>query len=405
MSKIIARYWILIVAALLLGMYFFGYQRMFFHQDDLDWFLLADRPFVQVMLAPIGDHINYLFRILLALEWSVFRLNFPLYLAISILMHAIVIGMLYQLVEITTLRKDLAIASAILFSINTNWTEIVLWISGQTISITVIFVLWGMICLFRKKRVYLSMFLAGLTSALALGLPIASLAVYGYIIKTKKLTVVGLASIGSLLLSVFIYLTKATDGTKIELGINWVLKVVVVWVLMIVNTVVGRLFLPFDRFEMTRIALSTVGILIVTYLLRKKIYEIVTDKWSLFLIVQIAIYYLVVAAGRAQYGIGIMRAERYAYLGFALIILLVARIARKTKVNPIMFVVPVVILQIFGFYHRANSYVVRPQQLKQLFNEVHANGFSGHKPEEYLPHFVLNDERLRYGDLMKLMKD
>ena len=46
------------------------------------------------------------------------------------------------------------------------------------------------------------------------------------------------------------------------------------------------------------------------------------DTWSRFLILQIVIYNLI-GSGRAQYGIGIMRAERYAYLGLAFLLLIV----------------------------------------------------------------------------------
>lgn len=405
MEKIIKRYWVVIAGGLLSGVFAYGYHKMYFHQDDLDWFILANRPFLQVMTAPIGDHINYLFRILLYLEWSAFGFSFPGYLVVSVLMHAFAVYLLYRLVLITTKRSDLAISSALIFTINTNWTEIILWISGQTISITVIFVLWAMICVYQKKHVLMSTILAGWTSALALGLPIAGIMTYGYEPKIKKLTKVGISAVGSLILTAIIYLTKATDGTKVEMSISWGINVVLVWGLMVINTVVGRLFIPFDRLESIRIVLVVVGMLWGVYLNRRKLVEIIRDKWSVYLILQIIFYYLIVAAGRAQYGIGIMRAERYGYLGFALIILLVVRAIRNTKTKLIVWVIPLVILQAFGLYYRAEQYILRPQQLKGLIEEVKVRGALSYDSEAFLPHFVLNDERLKYGDLIKLLND
>ncbi len=65
----------------------------------------------------------------------------------------------------------------------------------------------------------------------------------------------------------------------------------------------------------------------------------------------------------------------------------------------------VMVVQSGGFFVRGNDSVVRPQQVKQLFIEIDKQGRENIRMDEYLPYFVLNDERLKYQDLMNLMID
>lgn len=395
MEKIITKYWIYIVGVMLIGTYFWGANNMYFHQDDLDWFILANRPFTQVLQAPIGDHINYLWRILLSIEWNLFGLNFAPYLVVSLLLHGGVIWLLYKIAYETTKRRDLSAIAATLFAINTNWTEIVLWISGQTISITVLFVLMAMRSVWNKRGELMWLLLTSWTSALAIGVIGASTLVF------KKLRWSGLIT---LILLGLIYKLWGTDGTQIAYSFDWAIKVVEVATLMLVNTVMGRLIIPFDRYEILRIAIVLVGGVVLIWKYRNRVFELWSDKWSRFLIIQLILYNLIVAAGRAQFGVGIMRAERYAYLGLALVLLIAARILRNTKISLLVWIVPILVgLQIVGFYRRGSDYIVRPQQLKQLVDQV-KSGEDKSEGDKYLPHFVLNDDRLKYSDLYKLMK-
>lgn len=409
-SRIIEKWWWVITGIILGGLYVYGYKEMFFHQDDLDWLAMANHPFWQVMASPIGDHVNYLFRVLFKIEWNIFGLYFPGYYAVSVTMHAIVIYLLYLLARETSGRRDLAAICALLFTINTNWTEVVLWISGQTISITVLFVLLAMLSIWKKRGEVLTLFLASWTSALALGLPFATLLVYGlqkskkyfYMLKPKT----GWGTLLTLLGVAMVYYFFGTDGTKIEFGWQWGVQVAMVWVLAMVNSVVGRLFMPFDRFETLRIMGVLIFFLGGMWIWRDKLISIWRDSWSRFLILQISFYYLIVSVGRAQYGVGIMRAERYAYLGLALFLLLVVRVLRGWKMGGWVWIVPaLIIVQCLGFYVRARAYVIRPQQMRTLFEEVRRTDPKDIDPDKYLPHFVLNDERLRYSDLLKLMND
>lgn len=396
MAKIITKWWWVLSSLMLLGMYLYGYLRMYFHQDDLDWFILANRPLLQVMQTPIGDHVNYVWRLLLKIEWDLFGMNFPPYLVVSVLIHLGVIGLLYKLARLSSGRADLAAMAALLFSINTNWTETILWISGQTITITTLFVLLVMVAIWKKKGELIWLLLASWTSALAMGVLGATILV---VRKLRWQTVGVLFGLGA------IYKLWATDGTSIPVSLEWIAKVASVWGLMLINSVIGRLLIPFDRLEMVRIGMVSLCMVYGLWRMRGKLLDIWLDQWSRFLLLQLGIYNLIVAVGRAQYGIGIMRSERYTYLGLLLTLLLAVRVMRGVKIGRWGWLISIiVIVQGIGLYHRANVYIERPQQLKKLVQEIRQTDTTKINSEAYLPHYVLNDERLKYLDLVPLLK-
>jgi hypothetical protein len=405
MQKIIEKWWWVAVLVILGGIYAYGYQNMFFHQDDLDWLIMANRSFWSLMAQPLSDHINYLFRLLLAFEWNAFHLNFPWYLEVSVGIHAVVIGLLYKLARETSRRADLAGAAALIFAINTNWNEVVLWSSGQTISISVVFILLSMLLIWQKKHEAIGVGLANLTSALAIGLIPATFLVYGVDYQHKRLKKLGIAMGIILTLVLLIYKWRATDGTQVDISWPWVLRVAEVMVLGVINTVVGRLMIPFDRFEMVRIGIVSLLLVGAGWKWRREFKDICQDSWSRFLILQLFFYYLIVAVGRAQYGVGIMRAERYAYLGLVLVLLLLVRTLRGWQIGKWVWVIPLIVMvQVAGFYTRAQAYVVRPQQLRVLFREIRSQDKSQIDPTAYLPYFVLNDQRLKYKDILSLFE-
>lgn len=397
MEKIITKWCWLLVSLLLLGMFVYGYKEMYFHQDDLDWFVIAKGNIGEVIRYPIGDHVNYVWRALIKMEWEAFGWYYPAYLGVSLLIHALVIKSLYQITKATTLRRDLGTIVAILFCVNTNWTETILWMSGQTITITALFVLFVMYRVWQDKLSWFWLILCSWTSALAIGM-------YGaiwFVYPKWRGKIVGVL----LLLGAFYYFLS-TDGTAIEYGLAWAVSVVMVAGLGFLYSVVGRLLLPFDMFEKWVIAIVVVIGIWIGVKYRDKIKEVWRDPWSQFLSIQLVLYYLIVAVGRAQYGIGIMRAERYAYLGLALFLLLIARTLRNIELKKwhLAGVGIIVVMQSISLFFRANEYRVRPQQLKQLINEMRTEGVDSDKTQDYLPHFVFNDERWRYSDLQKLLK-
>lgn len=386
-----------LIEVILAMIYLWGAQNMYFHQDDLDWFLLVKRPWEEVLRYPVGDHVNYLFRLLMYLEWNWFGFNFAPYLAVSTLMHAIVIWLIYVVAKVSSGRKDLAAIAALLFSVNTNWTEVVLWISGQTISITAIFVLWAMIGIWRRRGAGFLLMLSSWTSALALGLLGATMLTYRYLRWWAMGIGFGVA---------MIYWWRGGDGTSLPIDLAWAGQVVIVSGLMVVNTVIGRLFIPFDRFELIRILVVVALMAYGSWRYRGLMLQIWRDTWSRFLLWQVVIYYLIVAAGRAQFGVGIMRAERYAYIGLALILILLVRVLREVKLGKWGWLVGMMVcVQVAGLYIRARGYIERPQQLKSLVETIKQTGGRELNGDDYLPRFVLNDDRLKYRDLMSLIND
>lgn len=404
MQKVSDKWWV--IAAIMLGViYGYGHQKMFFHQDDLDWLILANKSWGGIIAAPIGDHINYLWRLLLKSEWELFGLNFPAYLTVSVALHGMNVWLLYQVARRIG-NESWARLAALIMSVNTNWTETVLWMSGQTILITATLVLLANWARSRKKWQLTTLALASLTSALALGTVVASGLIDGIDWTKKKLKRVGVGVgivVGWIAL---IYLTVASDGTELAVSGNWVVKVIGVMGLAIVNTAVGRAIIPFDRLEMVRIVGVAIAMVGLGWKYRARLGEWRQDSWVQFLSVQILAYYLIVAVGRAQYGLGIMRAERYAYIGLALILLLGVRLARTVRVKTWMLVgvLLIVTLQSWGLWVRAEQYIRRPTQMRMLFEQIINQEIKTEMEREYLPHFVLNDERLKYGDIKILFE-
>lgn len=397
MEKISTKWIVNGIGVLMLVIFGWGAQNMYFHQDDLDWLLMAQMPIKEVMAMPVGDHINYLFRLLISTEWRLFGFNFPPYLAVSVMMHSIAIWLVYKLAKATSNRVDLAAMAALLFSVNTNWTEVVLWVSGQTISITLIIVLVALLGIWHRRFAGLKLLLASWTSALSLGLLGATLLVYKHM-RWK--------AIGALILVGLIYLLRGGEGTQIEVSLRWVTHVIVVAGLMPIHTVLGRLLIPFDVLELPRLVI-VVGLMgWGLWKWRSHLMTIWQDSWSKLLLCHIALYYLIVALGRAQYGIGIMRAERYGYIGLALILLLGVRILRKVDLGRWKWVViALVCIQIVGLHVRARVYIERPQLLKDLVEEMRAGTVMAIEEGEYLPRYVMGDDRLKYSDLRRLIND
>ncbi len=404
MSKIMTRWWWMIVLFFLVSIFVYGYVKMYFHQDDLDWMLMVDKPFWHVIMAPLGDHIDYLFRLLFKVEWQLFGFSFPPYLFVSLALHGITIWLLYRLAYATSSRADLSAVAALFFTINTNLSEVVLWTSGQTISISALFVILAMWAMWEKKGIFATQILASWTSALALGLPIATFLSYGVNWERRCINRIGWG-VGVVMLHVAIlYAWFATDGTHLLLSWRWLLQVIMVSILAIENSVIGRFFIPFDRFELIRIWIMGVGGVGVLYRFRTYWASVLKDTWSRFLILQLGFYYLIVAVGRAQYGIGIMRADRYGYLGLALVLLLLVRVLRNWKIGGWIWLVPFFLcLQSVGFYTRARVYVLRPEGLREVVVHIEQLDTKTCYRDRYLPHFVFNGDHLKYSDLMNLM--
>lgn len=404
-EKRVVKYW-WVGAIVLLGLIWgWGVTQMYFHQDDLDWLILANRSWAHVFAYPIGDHVNYVWRGLLKTEWELFGTNYPAYLTVSVLLHAATVGLFYRLAKRLG-RVEWAGLLSLLLVVNTNWTETVLWMSGQTITITALLVLLAMNAKWEGKYRLTTMWLSSWTSALAIGLLVSTGLTEGWDRATKKMTKVGWGVVVVGVGLAMIYLLRATDGTTVEYSWPWVGRVGTVAILAELHTVIGRTLIPFDRGEILRIVLVGIGIVWIGWSQRARIGEGLKDPWVKFLSIQLIFYYLIVAVGRAQFGIGIMRAERYAYLGLILTLLILARLWRQVNIKRWMVgvVVVIVLAQTVGLWNRAERYKERPQQLRSLVLQLKETDWQEVEEAAYLPHFVLNDQRLKYRDVRGLFE-
>ena len=112
--------------------------------------------------------------------------------------HGSVIWLLYLIAKSTSGRRDSCGCGGTAIYHNTNWTESVLWISGQTISITALVVLWAMLAIWAKRK-RLFGYMASWTSALAMGLLGSALLIYKRGIDTTDHCDAGLSIFGGVM--------------------------------------------------------------------------------------------------------------------------------------------------------------------------------------------------------------
>lgn len=368
---------------------------MWFHQDDLSWMKLAQLSWSEQFSTPVNEHINYLFRVMFRIEYINFGWNYGYYWVVSVLIHIGVILGIFNLTKILTNDKKLGLLAGLLFSINTNWNEVVMWVSGQTISITVLVVIWTIYWVFERKNYWKiggAILLSSITSALAAWLPVL-LGPFYY--KDKKILYPSILAL-SFMAGVYLFFSSGVGG---EIGHN-IWQIVGVLSLGIINTVLGRLWWPFEIGEQYRIAITFILLLMILVKWGRQIFKtIYADKRILFLLVAVIVYYGFVAIGRAQYGIGMMRAERYAYMGLALLLPVIYRVAQELKFKLKLIVgmtLVLFVIQLFGFSERMKLYMIRPSQLKNFHNQILNLDKSKCYKNEVFPEFVFGNNNTYY---------
>lgn len=342
--------------------------QMWFHQDDLSWMKLAQRPWLSQLTIPVAEHINYVFRFFFKLEYQIFRWNYPGYLAVSVLMHVGVAWLIALITAKITKKRELAMLAGLLFLVNTNWNETVMWVSGQTILISALFTLATVYHLVRKTNIMwwgLLLWLTSMTSALTVWLPVVTVGVFW---QDKKIRWSALTVI---LWIAGIYYLRGNGETGVS--INW-LEAAVTGGLMIINTLIGRWWWPWEVGEKVRIGITAIAGGLFVWKWGKGLWEKIRhNRESWFLLLSLVSYYAVVALGRSRYGIGIMRAERYAYLGLALLLPVLMWMIKefKIKFSYVKWIaLGLGLIQIFGFVDRASRYTTRPRQLYELHRKI-----------------------------------
>lgn len=410
-----------IIFFLLSGVFVFGVQNMYFHQDDIIYLVQSASGIKTFLAIPANEHLNYVFRVLIWSEWSLFGLNYPLYLLVSVLIHLANTLLLRSLVRTITHSYWVSNLAAILFVVNTNWNETVLWISGQsfTFSILLSLMAYRLILILNEKKftkkceiicLVVLLTLPGFTSGVGLWLPISTLLVYGRS-KTQKMTTIGKASALSILGLTLAYIKLLDSGIfkyyLNELGLRKLSHIVLFPFLSFFNSVVGRLLVPWDNLRSIRVLLV---VILVAWLFKRREYLIrllqkIDFKFSL---ISLSIYYISITWGRVIYGLGAARAERYAYLGLIFFIILFSQLVMmmKLKKHIVSLVVLIIVgMQIMGFVGRSRAYFVRPRMVKQLISNIRELDRSTCYKNALLPDYIDEYTDLMYSDLNGLFDE
>ena len=373
---------------------------MWFHQDDLTWMRLAQHSWGEQLLIPVNEHINYLFRLMFKLEYELFGWNYGEYFAVSLMLHLITMVLVGKITTIVTNNRTWGRWAAIIFAVNTNWNETVFWISGQTIQISAVlglFTIWLILRQAKWPMILLAMVAASVTSALVVWLPLVTWAVWYRQRALSRVSVLVLVGIG------LIY--GKQGNLSVGESINWV-TVAITGGLMVINTLIGRLWWPWEVGEMGRIGVTTGAIIGWGIVWGKKWAQWVKkNRQIIYLLVSLAAYYGIVAVGRAQYGIGIMRAERYAYLGLALFLPIAMWTLSQMKVK-LQWVgggaIIILMIQTAGLTDRMGRYVERPRQLKDLSQKIEQLDKTKCYRDDYFPNFVFGNETTTYSEYQSL---
>lgn len=399
----------------------FGFRKMYFHQDDFSYLISSQvRNIGDLLKEPVGEHLHYVFRLFFNLEWEFFGLNFVPYFLVSIGLHLLNLLVMWLIILRLTHNKFLAWAATIIFSINTNWNETVLWISGQTITLSSLLVFWAY-CFVTdikdsqfKLKDWLSLtvflILPGITSGLGVWLPLVVLGFYGINYPKRKINWKGYASLIALSVFLFLYITRS-DGVISEVS-ETILMVKTLFlgfiftILAIGNTAVGETLVPWDGQMGLRI-IVVFSLLLVSFKRRKEILRIfLFDKSVWFAMVCLLLYYYFVGISRVQYGIGIAKANRYAYMGLIFILILLTQVLNKMKINRgliALFSIVILLIQIHGFYWRAEPYTQRPTQVRIMVKKL--KQASGCYQDDYLPSYVSPIKIHKYSELLPLINN
>ncbi len=399
----------------------FGLTSMYFHQDDLTYLINSNTNLLNLLTAPVNEHLHYTFTLLFKLQWQLFHLYFAPYFLISVVLHLLNLWLLWLIVKQLTKDSFLAWIAVLLFILNNNWNETILWISGQTITLSSFFVFFAIYRLlqlkekpfsFKKLLVFIPILtLPSLTSALGLWLPVVILPFYGLNFSKRKLNWIGVSSLLSLL-TIFLFYSTQSSGLNPDSQIphftfSTLITIVSITFLAPLSTALGSLFVPWDLFRTRAIILIFLTFSLLTTS-HKKILSFLKNKDNLFFLSCLFAYYLVIAVGRFQFGLGIAKANRYAYIGLFFLLILAARFLNQYTHKPlkakiILFSLFIILIQISGFYSRAIPYTTRPTQVRSMIEQLQT--LTGCYQDGYLPDFVSPIPVSKYSDLLPLINN
>lgn len=398
-----------------------GITRSFFHQDDVVELGVISKWEGFTSLGHLNnEHLNITFWPLLRWQWLVFGINFAPYLMVNILLHLAVLILLFVITYKIT--KSLLWASVPVWGmvINANWFAVVWWITGQMIILATIFALltYWMILLIKEKPkakmpywlLYLFAVLPGLSWGVGLTWPMWPFIVFGIDYAKKRINKIGRVLLISQATLVAMYFSLIGNNLSVHTNpATWltnpweVVKFVIVGVS---NTVVGRWLWPSENLKIRLVCL----ILLVIVLIAFKLYKKMNERNVLFGLLVIGGCFLTYAIPRWRFGIGHAMANYYAYFPLTFLLVAMAVLFDKAKLEGWKRLVVLAIFLIhiplswIGFENWARDWVVRPQQTRAYFRQLDGLKMGDCIRNDYLPEYIVPQKIYRIKEIWSVFK-
>lgn len=413
--------WLLAIAAFL-GLWWGGVNNFYFHQDDVIALAMVARQWPSVMLLPNNEHINAIFFALLYFQWKLFGLNYPLYLAVSMIIWAAVLGFVYKIINLITKSGWWATVAIGAIVINRNWGEMVWWVTGQMMMVSTLLILlsfWYKLKLDSKKdfpkwweRVLwgISLILPGLAWGGGLIWPFISILFWGIElagwkikIKLPEVWVAGIA-----MLVIYFAIVGRSIGVNFRMS-SWIESPIQILTFVGVGlweNVIGRFVWPFKNLWIKHIVILLVaGSWFKWGHKPMKWSKQVIFAWSMTVLTM-----LMYSLPRWQFGLGQAMAERYAFqpLIFGVIGIIAGYKEWKLNSNKIIMVtIMVVYLMVvgsIGFVKKVETWRIRPLQVKSWFAELDQWQPGQCYPNDYLPYYLVEQKIWRTEYIWPIFK-
>lgn len=427
MKLIIHNYILLGTAIVALTILFiYGTQKMYFHQDDVDTLVEVVNHWPGALFTTQNEHVVLFHRLFVRLEWELFRIYFPGYLFFSFLFHGLNLFLLGVIAKKVTKSSFAALVAVSLVAINSNWNEVIYWMTGQQQLLWTFFSLVSFLytyTLWQQKKpfapiqyiyVCILSLLPGVNFGAGMAWPAILFILFGWRWKNKKLSItpIGVTVIFSqIVLSVlYLYLVQNKIETHDSVA-HWfnlfgIFRFVLVGVGM---SMVARALWPFDQIRTMVIMLILFTGGVILYLRTKPWKLLLQDKIVQSGILITLATYTIYALPRWHFGLWQAMAQRYVYMPMFFLVLALVVVLQKIKLlehkKIIVFLcISFVILQTAGFFWRVEAWLVRPNQTRVLFEKIDALKPSDCINDDYLPTYINPFPFRRYSDIWPVFK-
>ncbi len=409
--KNLLRLSVVLVVGILIFLFVDGVNKMYFHQDDIILMWDVATRFPGTLLETATGHLIFLFKPIYLLEWLVFGLNFPGYLAVSIGLHALTVYTASRIVLRLTKSTFWQTITLLTLVINVNFYEILWMPSSQMMSISTLFSLLSLaLCLdIISKKVtgskllllYLVALVPGLNWGTGLIIPICLLVAFW-----------GTGVVLPLALSqatlIYIYFTKS-GGEVASINLLESLKFVFFG---ISYSVLGRSLFPLASRFFRFVAVITLSFWIYFSNFITKVRPLIAGNIRIILLGALVLFgsYSLISISRWQFGLGQAGAPRYAYLPMMFLTIAVtttlAKLNLKLKTKEVLLVVVMMytILSLGGFAQVTVKWTERPQKNRVLFQYLKSLEPGDCIKDTVLPWYIVEVDTWTLKDIWPVFK-